>query len=231
MDLKKAIENRKRFLAPYREKFKAEKEVKKLKAEKAAIELNKLKIGRVETENQRPEIDKKQAAIRRKEKAIKKKKAGIISDLVALESSHLSEPWIMKEVIAWLRDRECLDFLEEVFIKAPKRAARTEDQRRNAVRDFYVVNDIDKIITGKNISVRKACEILARKEYEKEGRYYLLWDTTDLNLDLEKAIRQVYNNAKEKSANLLKNFMPPWPYYGRDVEVDENGEITIFGGR
>lgn len=227
MDLKKAIENRKRFLAPYREKFKAEKEVKKLKADKAAIELNKLEIGRLETEKQRAEIDKKQATIRRKEKAIKKKRVKIISDLIAIEPSHLSEPWIIKEVVAWLRDRNSFDYLEEVFIKAPKKAIRTEDQRRNAVRDSYVVNDIDKIVAERNISIREACKMLALQEYEKEGQYYLLWDTTDENYDLEKAIRQVYNNAKEKT----RGHYPPWPYYGRDVEMDKNGEITIFGGR
>lgn len=160
-----------------------------------------------------------------------KERAKIIAKLIELEPSHLSEPWIIKEVIAWLRDRNSFDYLEEIFIKAPKRGVRTEDQRRNAVRDFYVVNDIDKIIAEKNISVREACKLLALQGYEKEGQYYLLWDTTDENYDLEKAIRQVYNNAKKKPANLLENLYPPWPHYGRDIEADENGETTITFGR
>jgi hypothetical protein len=181
MDLKKAKENRKNFLEPYREKF--------VKAKTT------------------------------------KKRAQIISELIELEPSHLSEPWIIKEIINMLRDRDSFDYLEEIFIKAPKRAVRTEDQGRNAVRDFYVVDDINKIIAEKKISVREACKILALQEYEKEGQFYLLWDKTDRNHDLEKAIRQVYNNAKKKPANLKENFNPPWPYYGRDV--DENG---IFGG-
>jgi hypothetical protein len=183
MDLKKAKENRKNFLAPYREKF------KKAKTAKA--------------------------------------KARIISELIGIESSHLSEPWIIKEVVAWLRDRDCLDFLEDVFIKARKKAVQTENQQRRAARDFYVVDDIDKIIKETGASVREACKILANRIYETDNQFYLLWDLADEDYPLEKAIRQVYNNSKEKP---IEAYLP-WPYYGRDVEVDENGKITMFGGR
>lgn len=195
-----AIENRKQFLTPYRKRFQNTK--------------------------------------------TKKEGVKIIAELIQLEPSHLSEPWIVKEVIAWLRDRECCDFLEDVFIKAQKRVARTEDQRKRAVRDFYVVHAINEIIAEKNISAREACRVLAiqeyekmekakksrylaRQEHEKEEHYYLLWNIADENLDLQKALRQVYNNAKKKPEKLN----PPYPYYGRDIEVEENGKITIFGGR
>lgn len=227
MNLKKAKENRKKFLKPYRKKFKtAEKELENLKADAADIELYKLKIGRVETEKQRPEINKQMSAIKRKEKALKQKRVKIISQLIELEPSHISEPWIIKEVIYLLRDRNSFDIIEEIFIKAPKRGTRTKNKKLNEARDFYVVNDIDKIIAEKNVSVREACSVLALQEYEKKERYYLLWDTNDEGHDLEKAIRQVYNKAKNPSTRCL-----PWPYYGRDVEVDENGNITIFAGR
>ncbi|MCK5219841.1 hypothetical protein KAR10_09965, partial [bacterium] len=139
------------------------------------------------------------------------------------------EPWIIKEVINWLRDRNSFDYLEEVFIKAPKRAVPTEDQERKAVRDFYVVNHVDKIIAEKNIGVRAACRELVIRIVKSDERYYLLWDTTNEKhgSELEEAIREVYNNAKKKT----HRHYPPYPYYGRDIEVDENGKVTIFGGR
>lgn len=62
--------------------------------------------------------------------------------------------------------------------------------------------------------------------FNRGGNKFLGWDVTDENHDLERAIRQVYHNAKEQSERLLS-----WPYYGKDVEVDENDNVIIFGGR
>lgn len=183
MNLEKAKENRKNFLAPYREKF------EKAKTSKA--------------------------------------KARIISELIEIEPSHLSEPWIIKQVILWLRDREYVYFIEDIFIKAPKKNVGTEDQKRRWTRDSILMDDIDKIIEETGVSVREACRVLLRRISESDERYYLLWDTTNGNQDLEKAIKQVYDNAKKKLAAVY----PPWPYSGRDVEVDESGKIIIFGGR
>jgi len=184
MDLKKAKENRKNFLAPYREKF-----------EKADTT---------------------------------KKRAKIISELIELEPSHLSEPWIIKQVIAWLRDwHKHMDFIDDIFVKAPKKYAQTEDQRRREVRDFYVMDDIDKIIKETEVSIREACKILANRIYGTDNQFYLLWDTTNEDQDLEKSIRQIYTIAKKK----ITEVNPPYPYYGRDIDVDENGKPIIFGGR
>ena len=181
----------------------------------------------VEIEKRRAEFDKKQNAIIKKAKAIKKKKAKIISDLIALEPSHLSEPWIIKEVISWLRDRDCQDFVEDVFIKAPKKVVMTEGDRSRAARDIFVMDDIDKIIEETGSSIREACKILANRIYDTDKKHYLLWDVTNADQDLEKSIRQVYTNAKKKQTQ----HNPPFPYYGRDIEIDENGKPTIFLGR
>jgi transcriptional regulator of met regulon len=202
MDIKKAKENREEFLTPYKEKFR-----------------------KSESEKERSKI---------------------ISKLIAIEPSHLTEPWIIKEVVNWMRDRNSFDYLEEAFIKAPKRYASTEKQELNQVRDVFVRNEIDRIITEEGVSVRKACkrfvplipDIMSKFEAyimsnfgadflsNFEGDKYLGWDVTAGNHELERAIRQVYQNAKESPERLL-----PWPYYGKDVEIDENGKVIIFGGR
>jgi len=156
-----------------------------------------------------------------------KERSKIISELIAIEPSHLNEPWIIKEVVNWMRDRNSFDFLEEAFIKSPKKYASTAQQELNQARDFFVRNRIDRIITEEGVSVRKACSRLYLQiiDFNCEGNKYLGWDVTDEKETLERAIRQVYHNAKEQSERLL-----PWPYYGKDVEIDENGKVTIFGG-
>ncbi len=167
----------------------------------------------------------------------KKERSKIISKLIAIEPSHLTEPWIIKEVVNWMRDRNSFDSLEEAFIKSPKRYASTEKQMFKEARDFFVKNSIDRIITEEGVSVREACrrlvirisDIMSKfKEINQnfKGDKFLGWDINDGNHDLELAIRQVYQNAKNQPERLL-----PWPYYGKDVEVDENGEVKIFGGR
>jgi hypothetical protein len=129
-----------------------------------------------------------------------------------------------------MRDRNSFDYLEEAFIKAPKKYASTEKQELNQVRDVAVRNEIDRIITEEGVSVRKACDRLAHQIWDfmsnVEGDKYLGWDVTDENHDLVMAIRQVYQNTNIQPERLL-----PWPYYGKDVEIDENGKLIIFGGR
>jgi len=160
-----------------------------------------------------------------------KERSKIISELIAIEPSHLTEPWIIKEVISWMRDPNCIDFLEEAFIKSPKKYALTEKQRINEARDFFVREHIDRIITEEGVSMREACRRFVLKIPEItsnfEGDIYLGWGVTDENYDLEKAIRQVYLNAKKKPEGRLL----PWAYYGKDFEIDEKGKGKIFGGR
>jgi hypothetical protein len=201
MDIKQARENREKFLAPYKEKFK-------------------------KTES-------------------KKERSKTILDLIAIEPSHLTEPWILKEVVGWMRDRKFFDFLEEVFVQAPKKYAETEKQKFKQARDFFVQHKIDQIIAKEGVSVRKAClrlagqisSIMDKFEDDKffghvdmsnfEGDKYLGFDLIKEYEDgLELAIRRVYLDAKKKPERSL-----PWPYYGKDLEEDENGNVMIFGGR
>ena len=181
MDIKQAKENRKKFLAPYKEKFR-----------------------KTETKKERSEI---------------------ISKLIAIEPSHLTEPWILKEVVNWMRDRDSFDFLEKVFIKSPKKYASTEKQKMNQARGLFIQHKIDKIMTQEGVSEREACKRFC-SQIDFEGDKYLGWDITDEDHELQRAIRQVYLKAKKQPERLL-----PWPYYGKDVEIDENGKVEIFGGR
>jgi hypothetical protein len=201
IDVEKAKKNRKEFLAPYKEEFRKNK------------------------------IKKERSKIKKERSKIEKKLLKIISELIAIEPSHLTEPWIIKEVVNWMRDCNYLYYLEKIFIKAPKKYFLTEIQEKNEVRGFFVVNNIERIITEEGVSVREACKkyVLQIEDYaSKSGvEKYLRWDLTDENHDLEMAIRQVYQRAKKQQPERLL----PWPYYGKDVEVDENGKFKIFGGR
>jgi hypothetical protein len=224
LDIEKAKKNREKFLAEHKEKFnksinESEKELRK---------------------GLRNEHERELAKIR--EKKHKMDRAKIISDLIAREPSYLNERWIIKEVVNWMRDRDCFDCLEEVFIKAPKMYALTIKKRTNIVRDFYVTRRIDQIMAEKGVGLIDACEIFVGQirdfvtnlDKNKEdfmvdynGNIYLGWDLTTNDLDLQNAIKRVYQIAKK---NKSKRFLP-WPYYGKDVEIDENGNLTIFGGR
>jgi len=182
-----SIENRKKFLAPYREKFQKAK--------------------------------------------TKKVKAKIISELIKKEPSHLSEPWIMKEVVAWLRDRNCVDFIEDVFIKAPKKSVATEAQKNKYISDYFLVKHIEKIINDKGVSIREACKLLNNRIIHSDKRYHYSWDTEDDKQKLDgEIILERYKYAKKKQSLQSKDY-PPYPYFGRDIEDEENGKFTIFGGR
>jgi hypothetical protein len=208
IDIDKAIENREKFLAPEKEKF-----------------------------------------IKSKSKHERSK---IISYLIEIEPSHLTEPWVLKEVVNWMRDRRYFDFLEEAFIQAPKKYAPTEQKEIDQARDLFVLHAIDRIKAEKKVSERQACELFvleipdmnnifhtfypndpkraleAEEKSDFKGDKYLKWDITEKTQDQElgSLVRRVYRDAKNQPDRFL-----PWPYYGKDVEIDENGNVTIFGGR
>ena len=155
-----------------------------------------------------------------------KAKAAVIVELIEIEPSHLSEPWIVNETIGWLRDcYECKNYIEDVFVKAPKRRAPTEKQRINNVKAFYLRSDIDRIIGKHNCSVRKACSILMNELGDAGKGDYMGWDLTDASLDVESAIRDFYNRTKDN----VKKIFPPYPYYGRDI-LETDGKFKFFGG-
>jgi hypothetical protein len=122
-----------------------------------------------------------------------KANAKIISKLIEIEPSHLSEPWIIKQVIEWLRDRdEFADFIEDTFIRAPKKNTATKKQQEKYVQDYYLIKQIDRIRREKSLSIDKACReymdwIIQRMEQfrdsgcdEDETRYFLSWDLMDI---------------------------------------------------
>jgi hypothetical protein len=234
-------ENRKKFLAPYREKFEKIKielknydekgQLTNLDIERAIIESNKNKISPVEIEKRLSEINEKQDRIKIKAKAIKRKQAKIISKLIEIEPSHLSESWIIKQVISWLGDRDCADFIEDIFVRAPKRKVATEKQKNKYMSDYFILKHIDEIINDKGVSIRKACKLLMNRIIHSDKRYHYLWDTEDAKQKLDgEIILERYKYAKKKQSLQSKDY-PPYPYFGRDIEDEENGKFTIFGGR
>jgi hypothetical protein len=141
-------------------------------------------------------------------------KANIIVELIEIEPSHLSEEWIVNEAISWLRDcHNCKDYIDAVFIKAPKRHTPTETQRINYARAYYLRRDIDQIKNKNKISTRKACAKLMTELVLSGKSDYLGWNLTDGSVDVEKSFRQLYQRTKDYE----KKLFPPFPYYGRDI--------------
>jgi hypothetical protein len=153
-------------------------------------------------------------------------RAAIIVELIEVEPSHLSEPWIVNETISWLRNcHNCKDNINDVFVKAPKRHTPTELQRMKHVKAFYLRNDVDRIIKKRDCSVRKACAILMNELKDAGKSEYLDWDLTDDTIDVEKSFRLVYNRTKDD----VNKLYPPYPYYGRDI-IETDGKLKLFGG-
>jgi hypothetical protein len=155
----------------------------------------------------------------------KEARATIIVELIEIEPSHLSEPWIVNETISWLRNcNNCKNYINDVFVKAPKRHTTTELQRIKNVKAFYLRIDVNRIIKKHDCSVRKACAILINELRDEGKNEYLGWDLSDNIIDVEKSFRQVYNTIKDD----IKTFYPPYPYYGRDI-IETDGKIKLFG--
>lgn len=164
-----------------------------------------------------------------------KAKATIIAKLLSFEPSHLREPWVIRKVEFWLRDYfEYQDFIETVFIKTPKKRARTDKQYSDSVRLDILKMDVEKY-TAEGHTVNKSIALILESVPEGE-KYLRKWKVPKFdNIDIYKGsevidlIRKYYEKAKKLEAQRGK-FMP-WPYYGRDVDTDEQSKIVISGGR
>ena len=130
--LAKAKANRDSFLAPYKEDF----------------DSLTLEMQQTEDENTKRKLFKKRAKI--------------IIDLIKVEPSHKDEPWIAEELTEWLRRHDCLDFTEEAFMAQKGRRRPTEEQRKQWARDFFLVEEVHKIIAEAKAQDKKRLERIER---------------------------------------------------------------------
>ena len=161
-----------------------------------------------------------------------KAKAVIIAELISFDPSHLREPWVIQSVEFWLRNYwDYQDMIEMVFVKAPKKRAPTERQRPEMARLSILKMDIEKF-TAEGYTVKKAIVKILNKVPEGE-KYLGKWpvekfDGLSQSHDLIDLIRKYYEKAKKTKQS---DKLIPWPYFGRDVDIDEQGKIVISGGR
>jgi hypothetical protein len=194
--------NRKKFLQPYKEKFK-----------------------NIESRGKLPYKEKFEDTESKKKflKQLKKEKAEIIIELIKLEPSHLAESWILWEIIDWMKNYDCIDYLEEAFISQTGRDRKTPDKQDQVYFDFFLIQSVDDIIKKDGCTVKEACEELAQKQDSDPVGYLPKWDLENDYHNLAETIRQRYYstdrnkylkfcNERDKKRELM-----PYPYYGRDV--------------
>ena len=173
-----AKENRRKFLKSYLARYKELKKESEL--------LPRFRTGK--------EAEKENRRRRKAERQI----AELIAEVVKAEPSHLSEPWILREVIGWMRRRDCKDFLQAAFMDEVGRDRRTEKKERRLALDFYLINKVDRLRADQGCSIEKACELLGEPDIKK---YY--------------KERNTHRQMCEKRDKTRKSM--PYPYFGRDI--------------
>ncbi len=150
----------------------------------------------------------------------------IIAELIHLEPSHLAEPWILDQVIKWLKDRvNNIDYLETAFLKKGKRAEVTEKQYSSRAEAFFLFNRIKKLAKEQRISFKKAIEKFLLSEnlvLPEEGSIEF---SDSGNLETFQKDREALVKRYKRLSKILHERSLPFPYYGLDVvETDEGTE-------
>jgi len=136
------------------------------------------------------------------------KKAKIIIKLIQLEPSHLAEPWVLDQVIKWLRDYEKnKDYLQETFIAKGIRNTLTQKQRDNLAKNTFTYFKV------KNLEKKKGSQAKAIRDFVLNS------DDDNLPEDAELAIKQRLKRYRKK----IDEKILPWPYYGRDIIIIDEG--------
>jgi hypothetical protein len=201
-------ENRAKFLAPYKEKY--------LDAKKRLHEIKFLKYRGVLTEKQVREQDRD---LRRVEQEISK----IISYLIKLEPSHLSEPWILQQIIDWLREYKCRDYIKEVFVNRTDRDQMTESKYRNMAYDLFLYERIEKIKsdvlkrTKKKLPNEKAFEKFVYDQVEEPNPMFPM-PLRAYGNSMRKFINRIGKIYYRHQKRLKNQSALPFPYYGRDFD-------------
>ena len=146
-------------------------------------------------------------------------KAKIIIELIQLEPSHLAEPWILDQVIKWMKDHEKnKDYLSEAFISKGVRNTLTEKQRENLAKTTFLYFKV------KNLKIKKGSQDKAIREIVLNSK-----DET-LTEQAETAIKQKLKRYRKK----IDKRTLPWPYYGLDFVLIDKGtdqerlEFSLF---
>jgi len=143
-------------------------------------------------------------------------RARIIIKLIQLEPSHLTEPWILRQVIEWLRNhRKNKYYLEAAFVSKGKRMRLSKKQKIKLRKDFLLAQKIDQMVAKEKISKGSVFKEIVLKS-----------DTDNMPEQAELSIKRDYYAFKKK----IKNRDLPFPYYGCDIDVyEDDGQIKIAG--
>lgn len=133
-------------------------------------------------------------------------RAKIISDLLENDPTYLNEQWIIDQLINWMLvynpdQIDHIEFFEECFLKSMRRRIGTERQQNNILRNNYIKEWINLIMEENEVSERGACDIFALKLLESGEEKWYNFDLTDGDFDLPKAIRRIYQKAKNEGEN------------------------------
>jgi hypothetical protein len=149
-----------------------------------------------------------------KNAATERDRAQIIIELIQLEPTHLFEPWILKQVVAWLMDRRSnIENLRSAFISKGLRDEPTDDQIKTLAKKAILSHTADEIAKKDGIPKERA--------YRK-----IVLGSADDNLpdDAEKAVKKriMDYRAKVRSRKL------PYPYFGKDIiEFHDHVELKM----
>jgi len=211
--IKSAKANRKDFLDPYKKRFdEAKKEIANLETQKKHLPKEIVTDSRGVVLG-RSGITDDEKKLRAKILPLTRKRAEIIIELIQLEPSHLSESWILREVIKWLRDHNCKDYLERAFIQTGKRKPLTQKQLKKFSQRFHLANAIDQMVAKEGILHIQAFKKLALRCKN---------DNTPEQAEL--VIKKDYYRIK----NELKERNVPYPYYGYDIQFHDGKLERIF---
>jgi len=160
----------------------------------------------------------------------------IIIELIKLETSHLSEPWILPVYMKWMRDRHRYrDPLERATNQQKGRYRPTDRKRLDLAKYFFLAEAIDRIVEQDEVTKNKAFNTLANRQAENPNVIFPQYkpNNEDQQEDqqgdqLELQIKSIYYKYKRRSRN--RNL--PWPYYGLDVvfESEAGEEFLIVRG-
>jgi hypothetical protein len=139
-----------------------------------------------------------------------KARAEIVITLLKIEPSHLTEPWIVTEVVRWMRKSEYLPWLEEGFIAQKGRVRPTHDQEIRLARKFFLKERVDAIQEDLLLSKEKVFARLAERETDGD--------------DQKDSIKHKYYRFE----NPLEKRTLPFPYLGHDVEVRADGTCHLI---
>ena len=148
----------------------------------------------------------------------------IIIDLIQEEPSHLEAPWILWEVIEWLRQHERIDLVKEAFVAQRDRDRPTEGEKIQEARDYFLSKEIDRIFEENGITRQEAYRELANRQADNPRSVFPMWDEANPAHDLEGVIKKADRRHREKQQGRKL----PYPYYGLDV-IDKDEKIVLRG--